>query len=104
MARKPHANFLMMDREQREGDPIAYYTSEYSQAVQAFETIRAQSETLKLMGSTTELGDFLRQFIDMASRTAADAHMQNLDRIAGWFLELVSRAERMKAELDGTAS
>lgn len=81
------------------GDPIAFYTDQYSQAVQAFETIRVQSETFKLMGNTDELSQFLNQFIEMASRTAADAHLKDLDRIASWFLELVSRAEKMKSDL-----
>ena len=88
-----------MDDEERERDPIAYYTDQYSQAVQAFETIRVQSDTFKLMGNFEELHGFLDQFISMASQIAADAHMQNLDRVANWFLELVGKAEKMKAEL-----
>lgn len=88
------------ENEQRERDPIAFYTAQYSQAVQAFETIRVQSDTFQLMGNTDELRSFLDQFIEMASRTAADAHLKQLDRIAGWFMELVQRAEQMRHSLD----
>lgn len=90
----------MTEKPDRERDPIAFYTSEYSQAVQAFETIRVQSDTLRMMGSTDELRTFLDQFIEMASTTAADAHLKQLDRIAGWFMELVQRAEQMRHSLE----
>lgn len=90
----------MAEHEQEQSDPIAYYTAQYSQAVQAFETIRVQSDTLRLMGNADELVAFLDQFIEMASRTAADAHLRQLDRIAGWFMELVQKAEKMKVTLE----
>lgn len=94
----------MGDEQQKQPDPIAFYTEQYSQAVQAFETIRVQSDTFRLMGNQGELRGFLEQFIEMASKTAADAHLQQLDRIAGWFLELVQKAEQMKKSLDQPAS
>jgi hypothetical protein len=86
--------------EESKRDPIAYYTDQYSQAVQALEAIRLQSETFRAMGSTDDLRQFLDQFIEMASRTAADAHMESLERFAAWFLDLVQRAEQMKALLE----
>ena len=85
-------------------DPIAWFSDQYSQAVQALETIRAQSPTLLLSGNQKELSDFLDRFIDMAGKTAADAHVQQQDRFATWFLELVRRAEQMRSAVDPSAS
>ena len=78
-------------------DPIKYYSEQYTQAVQALETIRVQAPTLLMMGNTAELTRFLDQFIAMSSRAAADAHERKLDRFSDWFFELVAKAETMKA-------
>lgn len=92
----------MSDDESRsaDNDPIAWFSDQYTQAVQALETIRAQAPTLLMMGNSGELRRFLDQFIDMSSRTAADAHEKNLARFADWFLELVRKAEQMKSAVE----
>lgn len=76
---------------------FAHYTEQYSQAVQALETIRLQAAKFIALGSRGDLDRFLDQFIEMASRTAADAHQKELGKYAEWFLDLVHKAEAMKA-------
>jgi hypothetical protein len=83
-------------------DPIAFFTDQYAQAVQALETIRAQSQTLSFGGMTDELRQFLDRFIELASSTAADAHLKGQEQHAGWFLKLVTDAERLRADMTGT--
>ena len=76
---------------------FTYYTQQYSQAVQALETIRLQAAKFIALGSRDDLERFLEQFIEMASRTAADANEKDLGRYAEWFMELVHKAEAMQA-------
>jgi hypothetical protein len=78
-------------------DEYASYTEQYAQAVQALETIRLQAAKFIALGNRDQLETFLDRFIEMASRTAADAHEKNLERYAEWFLELVHKGEAMRA-------
>jgi hypothetical protein len=80
-------------------DPRAtfdYFSAEYAQALQAFQTIESQSSTLLLMGHHDELRQFLDQFIEMAMRTKLQALEKNESHFADWFGELIQKAERMK--------
>ena len=80
-------------------DPRAafdYFSAEYAQALQAFQTIESQSSTLLLMGHQEELRQFLEQFIEMAMRTKLQALERNESNFADWFGELIEKAERMR--------
>ena len=80
-------------------DPRAifdYFSAEYAQALQAYQTIENQSGTLLLMGHQDELRQFLDQFIEMAMRTKLQALEKNESHFADWFGELIQKAERMK--------
>jgi len=80
-------------------DPRAtfdYFSGEYAQALQAFQTIEAQAPTLMLMGHQEELRQFVDQFIEMARRTQAQALEQNETNFMEWFEELVVKAERLR--------
>lgn len=74
-----------------------YFSSEYAQALQAFETIQTQSPTLLLMGHHDELRGFLDQYIEMAERTRASALEKNEQNFADWFAELIEKARTMRA-------
>lgn len=80
-----------------EDEDFTHFTDQYSQAVQALETIRLQAAKFIALGSGDQLQTFIDQFIAMASRIAADAHEKNLPKYADWFLELVQKAEAMQA-------
>jgi hypothetical protein len=85
-------------------DPRAtfdYFSAEYAQALQAFQTIESQSSTLLLMGHQDELRQFLDQFIEMAMRTKLQALERNETNFADWFGELIEKAERIKAGVAG---
>ncbi|MEA2463462.1 MAG: hypothetical protein QOJ98_1209 [Acidobacteriota bacterium] len=81
-------------------DPRAtfdYFSGEYAQALQAFQTIEAQAPTLMLMGHHDELRQFVDQFIEMSRRTQAQALEQNETNFVEWFEELVMKAEKLRA-------
>jgi hypothetical protein len=81
-------------------DPRAtfdYFSGEYAQALQAFQTIEAQAPTLMLMGHHDELRQFVDQFIEMSRRTQAQAREQNETNFVEWFEELVVKAEKLRA-------
>jgi hypothetical protein len=80
-------------------DPRAifdYFSAEYAQALQAFQTIERQSGTLLLMGHQDELRQFLDQFIEMAMRTKLQALEKNETHFADWFGELIQKAEKIR--------
>ena len=81
-------------------DPRAtfdYFSAEYAQALQAFQTIESQAPTLMLMGHQEELRQFLDQFIEMATRTRLQALEKNETNFADWFGELIQKAERIRS-------
>jgi hypothetical protein len=81
-------------------DPRAtfdYFSGEYAQALQAFQTIEAQAPTLLLMGHHDELRQFVDQFIEMSRRTQAQALEKNETNFVAWFEELVVKAEKLRA-------
>lgn len=77
-------------------DSFDYFTTEYSQALQAYQAIEAQAPTLLLMGHADELRGFVVQFIEMATRVRDLAREQNEPNFAEWFDELVQKATRLK--------
>jgi hypothetical protein len=83
-------------------DPRArfeHFTSEYAQALQAFEAIEAQASTLALMGHHDELRQFLDQFVEMAARAKGDAAEANETNFAEWFEELIEKARQLRASV-----
>ena len=76
-----------------------YFTNEYSQALQAFAAIETQAATLKVMGYTGELEEFIEQFLQMANRVREEALEKNEANFAEWFEELVQKAEALRGAL-----
>ncbi len=74
---------------------FAYFSSEYSQALQALTALENQSSTLMLLGNIEELRTFIDQFIAMASRVKAEAVERDEPNFAEWFQELIERAEEL---------
>ena len=72
-----------------------YFSSEYAQALQAFEAIESQAATLALMGHTSELRQFLEQFIAMAANTRLQAIEKEETNFADWFGELIQKAQKL---------
>ena len=77
-------------------DSFDYFTTEYSQALQAYQAIEAQAPTLLLMGHSDELRGFVTQFIEMAERVRDLAREHDEANFAEWFEELVQKAKRLK--------
>lgn len=80
-------------------DPRAvfeYFSSEYAQALQAFEAIQKQAATLLVMGYNGDLMQFIDQFIEMSARTRNEALEANEPNFAEWFGELVEKAQALK--------
>jgi hypothetical protein len=83
-------------------DPRAtfeYFSNEYAQALQAYQTIETQASTLLLMGYSDDLRQFIEQFIEMATRTKALALERGEANFAEWFGELVEKAEKLRTPL-----
>ena len=81
-------------------DPRAnfeYFSNEYAQALQAWDTIEKQASTLMLMGYTGDLRQFLEQFLEMATRAKALAVEKGEQNFADWFGELVEKAEALRS-------
>lgn len=74
-----------------------YFSDEYAQALQAFQTIEAQSQTLLMMGHNDELRGFLDQFIRMAEQRRDEAAEKGESNFAEWFGELAEKARAMRA-------
>ena len=80
-------------------DPRAtfeHFSSEYAQALQAFNAIENQASTLLLMGYTDDLRHFIEQFLIMARRTRDLALERGEPNFAEWFGELVQKAEQLR--------
>jgi hypothetical protein len=73
-----------------------HFSSEYAQALQAYKTIEQKASTLLMMGYTDDLRQFIDQFIEMATRTKAEAESRNETNFAEWFEELRSKAEKLR--------
>ena len=73
-----------------------YFSNEYAQALQAYAAIENQASTLLLMGHHDELKQFIDQFIEMASRTRAQADEKGEANFVEWFDELIRKAEALR--------
>ena len=73
-----------------------YFSNEYAQALQAYQTIETQASTLLLMGYTDDLRQFIAQFLEMATRARDLAVEKGEANFAEWFGELVEKAEKLK--------
>lgn len=78
-------------------EDFEYFSNEYSQALQAFETIKKQASTLLLLGASTDLRQFAEQFIEMAEKTRALAAEKGEANFAEWFGELAQKARELLA-------
>jgi hypothetical protein len=78
---------------------LDHFSNEYAEALRAFETINAQTETLLLMGGGDDLRQFLEQFLGMAERTRLSALENDQPRFAELFVELSKRAESLLAQI-----
>ena len=85
-----------MEDQDESPDRFEQYAIEHREALTAFETIKAQAETLLLMGNADELKTFIDRFIEMAARAAARAHDEGLAHYADLFLDLVQRGENFR--------
>ena len=74
-----------------------YFSNEYAQALQAFQTIENQASTLMLMGYTDDLRQFIEQFLEMATRTKSLAVEKGETNFAEWFGELIEKAETLRS-------
>ena len=78
-------------------EDFEFFSNEYSQALQAFETIKKQASTLMLMGASGDLRQFAEQFIEMAEKTRALAVERGEANFAEWFSELADKARQLLA-------
>ncbi|HWW61958.1 MAG TPA: hypothetical protein VN181_11365 [Thermoanaerobaculia bacterium] len=85
-----------MAMEDDDKSNFEYFSGEYAQALQALQAIESQSSTLKVMGYTDDLRQFIEQFIDMATRVRAEAAEKNEPNFVAWFDELISKAEALR--------
>jgi hypothetical protein len=74
-----------------------YFSNEYAQALQAYQTIETQASTLLLMGYSGDLRQFIEQFVEMATRTQRLAEEKGETNFAEWFRELIEKAEALKS-------
>jgi hypothetical protein len=74
-----------------------YFSNEYAQALQAYQTIETQASTLLLMGYSGDLRQFIEQFVEMAARTQRLAEEKGETNFAEWFRELIEKAEALKS-------
>ncbi len=80
-------------------EQFTYFSNEYAQALQAFQTIEDQSATLLLLGVADDLRQFVDQFLEMATRTRTLALEKGEMNFAEWFEELISKAEALRGEI-----
>jgi hypothetical protein len=85
-----------MADEEKSAD-FEYFSNEYSQALQAFETIKKQASTLLLLGASGDLRQFAEQFIEMSEKTRALAVERGETHFAEWFEELADKARQLLA-------
>jgi len=87
------------DRQDESQEDFVYLSNEYSQAVQALETLRAKGTSLVVLGNQDELSNFFNQFVVMAQRSVDEAKKRNATRFVEWFRELIENAEALRTEL-----
>jgi hypothetical protein len=80
-------------------DSFEYLSNEYAQALQAFAAIEQQAATLLLMGHSSELLEFIDQFVAMASRTRDVAAERGEQNFVEWFRELIEKAETLRSSV-----
>lgn len=78
---------------------FAWFSQEYAQALQAFETIEKQASTLVALGGLDDLRLFIDQFVEMASRAKARALEEDEEHFAEWFGELIEKADAIRGAL-----
>ncbi|HEX6176848.1 MAG TPA: hypothetical protein VF057_00705 [Thermoanaerobaculia bacterium] len=78
---------------------FAWFTQEYSQALQAFETIEKQASTIIALGGAEELRVLIQQFVEMATSARNAAVAQGEEHFAEWFGELIEKAEAIRGAL-----
>jgi hypothetical protein len=85
--------------EDNKRDNFAHFSNEYAQALQALQAIESQASTLLLLGNSEELRHFIDQFIEMASRTRANAEDLDETHFVEWFNELIRKAESLRGDV-----
>jgi hypothetical protein len=91
----------MVEQEDLTREDFEFFSREYAEALKAFHAIENQASTILLMGGSTELREFIEQFLNMASRTRALAVERDQGHFAEWFAELIAKAENLLAQLAG---
>ena len=87
------------DRRDESQEDFVYLSNEYSQALQALETLRVKGTSLVVLGNQEELAGFFDQFVLMAQRSVAEAEKRNAPRFVEWFRELMENAEQLRTQL-----
>lgn len=80
-------------------DEFLSFSREYSEALEALETIEKKGETIAGLGGGEDLRSLVERFVEMAEGAEARAAAAGLTEIAAWFRELVERAEGTKERL-----
>ena len=80
-------------------DNFAYFSSEYSQAVQALKAIQDKASTLMILGGAEDLRKFVDQFIEMAGNVKKAADDKNESNFSEWFRELIEKAETIRGAI-----
>ena len=78
---------------------FAYFSNEYSQALQALKAIETQAATLLTLGGSDDLRTFIAQFIEMAMSVKRAAEEADEPYFAEWFDELIQKAEALRTEI-----
>jgi hypothetical protein len=86
-------------RSEEAREQFTYFSNEYAQALQAFQTIEEQSATLLLLGVADDLRQFVDQFLEMATKTRKLAVEKGETNFAEWFDELIGKAEALRGEI-----
>ena len=73
-----------------------HLSSEYAQALKAWDAIEKQAPTLLALGHSEDLRRFLDQFGEMAKRARDLALDKNETNFVDWFGELMSKAESLR--------
>jgi len=87
------------DRQDESQEDFVYLSNEYSQALQALETLRVKGTSLVVLGNQDELANFFNQFVLMAQRSVEEAEKRNAPRFVEWFRELIVNAEQLRTQI-----
>jgi hypothetical protein len=80
-------------------DQFLAFSREYAEALEALEAIEKKGETIAGLGAGDDLRAFVEQFTLMARGAEGRAAAAGLTEIAGWFRELINRAEAIVTRL-----